>query len=568
VFTPALRLPEKQATAWVTETTVSATRSWLNTLSLADSNLAARELYRSLYTLNRIDLKAKTRENILELYRNPINTVAAAIQSHLGQQTFPLTENQRHLTEIVRELLREMAIGYKTVVAESHNSWRQRLFRKTIATPIERGLRYLGEHLLHCYHVYTPYPPLIWLEVHELYRYAQQLALEQVPVEISMREGAGTTTINERYSQICLLGSCNPYRLPQGEAKKVHKFLYRWSGKAMLLKPDGSIPKPGWFFIDLLRDGPPVMLQQPVAAGMAKRVRVLDASLLNEKIRSFVRQLEKGIPAAELNIGTECLDSACLEMFRRLLDSWDEVGRRQHNRSQGKGLVSACIGIESAHFFADGQRPFLPPEGHGEPDSVFAVSDSGDDNQQYIDFDVPFDVDGVSAVKSTAESASRKHDFHITRWQIVDQSANGMLLRSRESPGMQIRVGDMLGIQFDASADGVWWPAVIRRFRGDLHGIVEIGIELLASHYEPVALRAANGSAVYVPALLLSALETPENRRPQSLVFSRGAFRDLAGMQLTIYSGEQARQIRPLKLVERTGSFEQIFFADVLNSES
>ena len=568
VFTPALRLPQKQATAWVTETTTSATRSWLNTLSRGDSNLAARELYRSLYTLNRLDLRPKTREGILELYRYPVNRVAAANQSQLGQQTFPLTENARRLTEIVRELLREMATGYKIVVVDSHATWRQRLFRKSIAVPIERSLRYLGELLVHCYHVYMAYPPLIWLEVHELYRYAQQLGLEQVPVDISKREGAGTTNINERYSQICLLGLTNPYRLPQGEARKVHSFLYRWSGMAGLHHSDASAPKPGWFYIDLLRDGPPVISRKPVAASMVKRIRVLDASALNERIRSFVRQLEKGVPASELRVGTECLDSACLEMFRHMLDSWDEVGRRQHGRSQGKGLVSACIGIASAHFFADGCRPFLPPKDSAENGLVMKFGDPGDKDQQFIDFDVPIEIDSLAVYNDSDTVSLPKDDFHITHWQIVDQSLKGMLLRSRESPGMQIRVGDILGIQFEASADRVWRPAVIRRLQGDMQGFVEIGIELLGSRYEPVALRVTNGRTAYIPALLLPAVDTPEHTRPQSLMFDRGAFRDLSSVQLKIRTAEQVRLIRPLKLAERSGSFEQIYFADVVAADA
>jgi hypothetical protein len=566
VLAPAIRLPEKQATAWVTETAVEATRSWLNALSLADSNVAAGELYRSLFTLNRTELKPGTREKILEVYRNPVNTVTASLQSHLGQQPLPLSQNSRRSAKIVRELNREMAVGYKTVVVGLHGSWRQRLFRKSTALPIERALRYLGELLVHCYHVYMPYPPLVWLEVHELFRYAQQLQLESVPVEITSREGAGTTSIKERYSQICLLGLCNPYRLPQGEAKKVHTFLYQWAGMADIQVPAGAESQSGNFSIDLLRDGPPMKSRQPVSAGMAKRVRVLDASSLVEKTKSFIRRLEQGEPASQLPLGTECLDSACLEMFRRVLRSWDEASLRQHNRSRGKGLVSVCIGIESAHFFADGQRPFLPPE-----EIVVASEDMGDsgvtdsDEHSYIDFDLPIESD---TEKPESAEAVVKDNFHITRWKVVDQSASGMLLRSREAPGMQVRVGDILGIQFDVAADGVWWPAVVRRLQGDAKGIVEVGVELLASHYEPVTVRVANGSAIFRPALLLPPLETTEHRRPQSLVFSRGAFRDPAGLQLSIISGDKVRNVRPLKLVERSGSFEQVYFADLMEADS
>jgi hypothetical protein len=566
VLAPAIKLPEKQATAWVTETTVDATRSWLNTLPGADSSVVARELYRSLYTLNRLELNPRTREKILELYRNTVNTVTASIQSHLGQQPLPLTPNSRLAAEIIRELNREMAIGYKTVVVGLYETWRQRLFRKSTALPIERALRYFGELLVHCYHVYMPYPPLVWLEVHELFRYAEQLRLENVPVEISVREGAGTTSIKERYSQICLLGLCNPYRLPQGEAKKVHSFLYQWAGIAGIYVPGTTESQSGNFYIDLLRDGPPIMSHQPVSAGMAKRIRVLDAVSLVEKVKSFIRRLEQGEPASQLALGTECLDSACLEMFRRVVHSWDEASLRQHNRSRGKGLVSVCIGVESAHFFADGQRPFLPPEeivvsSEGPIDAALTESEE----HSYIDFDLPIDTD---AEKPESSDAAEKDNFHITRWQVVDQSASGMLLRSREAPGMHVRVGDILGIQFEVSADAVWWPAVVRRLQGDVNGIVEVGVELLASHYEPVTVRAVNGEAIFKPGLLLPPLKTAEHHRPQSLVFSRGAFRDPGGLQLSIIAGDKVRNVRPLKLVERSGSFEQVFFADVIEKES
>jgi hypothetical protein len=177
---------------------------------------------------------------------------------------------------------------------------------------------------------------------------------------------------------------------------------------------------------------------------------------------------------------------------------------------------------------------------------------------------LPIETDGE---ESEPVDGVVKDNFHITRWQVVDQSASGMLLRSRESPGMHVRVGDILGIQFEVAADAVWWPAVVRRLQGDVNGIVEVGVELLAPHYEPVTVRAANGKATFKPALLLPPLETAGTRRPQSLVFSRGAFRDPSGLQLSIISGDRVRNVRPLKLVERSGSFEQVFFADVMTTE-
>ncbi len=559
---PAIKLPQKKATAWVAETTVDATREWLSSLPMADSNEIVRELYRSLYTLNRIDLAATTRQRILELYRTPVNTIVATLQSQLGQQPLPLTPELSRIAEIARELVREMSTGYKIVVVNLHGSWRQRLFRKSMATPIERAVRYLGELLVHSYHIYAPHPPLVWLEVNELFRYAQQLGVENVPVEIHARKGVGTTNVSERYCQICLLGLTNPYQLPHGEARKVHNFLYKWAESAQIRMPDATSPAPGNFYIDLLHDGPPVVSRNPVDSGMMKRVRVLDVTPLNKKIKSYVRRLENGEAAANLGLGGKCLDNACLDMFRRLLASWDEVGLRQHSRSQGKGRVSMCIGLESAHFFADGRRPFSPPSGL---ESSVAQDNqiSDDDESHYIDFDVPITADDGEAI-TLSEDPLKADNFRISRWEVLDQSASGMLLRSRQSPGMRIRVGDMLGVQFDDNSDGVWWPAVVRRMQGEPSGEIEAGVELLASGYEPVALRALDGSSPFKQALLLPELKTPDSHRPQSLVFPRGAFREQTDLQMVVNYDNRMRKVRPLKLVERSGSFEQIFFADVM----
>ena len=137
-------------------------------------------------------------------------------------------------------------------------------------------------------------------------------------------------------------------------------------------------------------------------------------------------------------------------------------------------------------------------------------------------------------------------------------------MRSADLRGMKMRIGEMLGVQFGGNVVADWWPATVRRMQGDVTGTIEIGIELLASQLMPATVCAADGPAIFHVALTLPALATSGKKSPRSLVIPRGVFREQA--DLLLVTGEESKpvRIRPLKLVERSSSFEQIYFAEVM----
>ena len=548
----------------MTETTPKATRLWLNSLPFSDSNQSARALYRSLYTLNRLVLNPARRASILEMYRTPVNTVTVALQQTLAQQPLPLAVNLRRMTEVIRELNREMALGYKIALLDRQGSWKQRLLRKHQAMAIERTMRYFGEVLVHCYHAYLPAPSNIWSELNELYRYGEENELLNIPVEIDVERDIGATFIAERYKQICLLGLCNPYQLSPGDTRKIHIFLYRWANIATIKSISGTSPVAACFQIDLLRDAPPLLYNRPIEAVHEQRARILDATALIMKVKSFVQQLESGEPVShlDLDLGAECLDVACLELLHRMVRAWGAVITRQHSRSSGKGYLSLCVGVNATHFFADGQRPFSPPL-----DSLSSLANNrsvaADEEPLDIDVDAIDDRDPAKALP-----VSVVEDYHVTRWEIVDQSASGMFLRSAVLPGEKIRIGELLGVRFGDDVEGDWWPAAVRRLQSDATGTIEIGIELLASQVAPVAVCAADGRVPYHAALTLPALETPDNKRPRSLVIPRGVFREQTDLLLVTGEDTEPVRIRPLKFVERSSSFEQLYYAEVITPGS
>ena len=249
-------MPVKRVSAWMAETDPKYAQAWLASLPLADSAETAREIYQALYTLNRQELDAARRFELMELYSAPVASVTAALESYFTRAALPLTPKKRQLAEFIRQLHMEMAYGYKGCLQDLEKQ-RLRWGRKSLrAQALLRALHYLGEVLLHSYQVYMPYPPEVWRELHAIYRYAAEYELAQEVLN-TPAPMAAKTTLSQEYIRILLLGLSNPYQLPQNECRQVQRFLHQWGGKAVLRDNLEAAPTAGYFLIDPAADAPP-----------------------------------------------------------------------------------------------------------------------------------------------------------------------------------------------------------------------------------------------------------------------------------------------------------------------
>ncbi len=570
-----LTVPEKRVSAWLAETDPRYARAWLDSLPLADPNEAAREIYQSLYTLNRQELDPQPRFELMELHASAVNTVSASLQNHILHLPFPLPPRKRQLAEFVRQIHMEMAYGYKCCL---NNLSRIRLpWNRRHIAPVasERAMRYLGEVLAASYQAYMPYPPGVWREIHTLYRYAETTGFESEPVD-GAREPLTRATIRERYLQILLLGLTGPYRLAHGECAQVMRFLAHWAEKAVLQR-DLDVANPvGCFLIDLGADAPPAPYPRELRPPADDRLRVLNTIELVRQIHYFVARLQKGEPARNLGAGLDCLDSACLDLLRRLVRAWALVPRRQHSRLKRRGSVFLCAGLGAVHFFANGQKPLQLPSGVAvgspsdaprqiPPDTDAAAADDGAEaDHVYIALDEP----GAVADPETANvpalqiTAAPTESWRVDRWRVRDLSPNGLLLARNGEALTHMRVGDPLGIQ-RMSDVGHWSVGVVRWMRSADARSHEMGVELLAPRAKPVAVWPAHAHEVRVAqtlALLLPAVET--QHRPSTLLLGRGVFHPQ--QVFFLYDGDSPPQrVRLLKQLERTGAYEQVLFAPV-----
>jgi cyclic-di-GMP-binding protein len=560
VFSPVLSVPAHRVSAWVAETNPKYAAAWLAALPLANSAESAREIYQALYTVNRQDLRLPHRLELMAMYDQAVATVCQGLQPHLLLEVPPLGPKKRQLAEFLRRLHIEMAYGYKCCLRDLSRA-RLSLRRKSrSAICIERALYHLTEVLLRSYVVYLPYPSGAWREIHELYRLAESLGVADGSLDDERRDAGDATTISERYVRTLLLGLTNPYQLPHGAVQQVNAFLARWAEQARIVSQIEAAEVTGCFRVDAEADTPPVPLGKGSKRAEAN-TRVLDARTLLQMVHQFAARLERGESAEQLGLGVECLDSTCVDLLHRMIRSWGETARRRYARRQQSSNVFVCIGLNAVHFYANGQRPFASfVESFGISQAPPASTET--DDVAFIDLD---DVRDNEAGKSVAVAPTVlvPESHRVNRWRLRDIGPQGMSLTRYGDSTAPIRVGDLIGVQQPADL-GRWRAAVIRWVKTPEVDSVDMGIEMLAGGASAGLVRRLDSSdegAHFLPVLLLPASEIAKH--PPTLLLTRGTCQVGDVVELVDEESEP-RQVRILRLLERTGSFEQVVYAEIV----
>lgn len=532
---------------------------------MADSVAAAREVYQALYTLNRLELPVQTRLKLMQLYRDSVGVISNALQPPTQNNVLPVTPQKRQVVEFVRQLQMEMAHGYKLVLRDIERvrfMWGK---RQTNARALEWAIHYLGEVLCRSYQAYMACPRGVWRELHALYTYGETNKW------FGEAESDTHPRALSRYLRVLFLGLANPYQLPETECRRVDRFLQRWVDESHLHNELAVSNPAGHFLLDLSVDAPPSPFPKDVSLKSSSHLRTLDALGLARRAQSFINKLKKGEPAQSLDMGMECLDNACLDILRRMVRFWGLGVRRQGSRKKRKGHCFVALGINALHFFVSGQESFSPPDQTDSPanlepgldlDEFVSTQREKSMDETYIDLAAGHDDAEAEEGASLADSLLAAGEvYRVDRWQIRDESMSGLLLASRTARGTRLRVGELLGIQ-DVSESDSWRVGVIRWLKTPSRNDIEMGVEMLSPSVAPVAVRRMEGGSgsAYMQALLLA----PQHaiKRPASLIIPRGAGQDDAPLLLAEVDG-QPRQIKPIEVLEHTGSFEYIVFADL-----
>lgn len=552
VSVPKLRVRDSRTA----EVRPSRLLAWLDELPQGDQEDSMQQILQALYVQNRTALDPSNRLDLMELYRGPVFDIAASLAQHYTTSPFPMTVRQYGLASSVQRLLEELANGYKIVANDLITRKAEKKNKSDFALSLQRATYTLSAIFVKCCEIYRPYPREAWRQLHQLYILAEIHEILHHPVK-KLNAGDEDETIFSSYKRGLLIGASSPYQLHQGECMQLYELIPKWRGCVEISPWTGGDRResPGDFLVNLASDSPPVPLiklaETAFDLSKSSHCRLVSTLGVIKEIHSIMTALDQNVPRSlPVSGGTNA------DFLRRIGRILAGVNITRHaTRSSYDREIPVCVGMNSIHFFVNGQRTFgvqAPGEQVARPPGLAA-------NEEFFDLTDP----AVGDPHKPGNAPARSPDFalygnshRLFTCSVKDQGAPGVCVRIKEQVGLQVRVGDLVGLQFPTPNQ--WSVGVVRWLQGHAAASVEFGIELLAPVFFPVAVKRTIDGDRFFQALML-----PGNRslkQPQSLLVPRGAYQTGEKLILSRESGEQL-EVSPIQVLDRTGSYDRLLVA-------
>ena len=537
-----LRVPAAESTARADlDLRSRRIQEWIRQLPLADAQESCRRLHKLLQTANRTPLDPAARHRFADAVHDTVGQVSRVLVRGISHRGFPLTGRALQQADLCTAVQRELADTYKLVAADSLQGGR--IDRKLLAPAVQHAMQQLGRLLLDHYTLYAPAPGGLWLDLHRLYRIAEDHGL-LTPAANSRRAPAGAR-IGELYRQSLLISLSNPYRLRRGELGRAVTLASALAHKLILS------PRPtehGAFQVRTEQDRPPFVRAHEHDTG---GVRYIDLSAV----------------AAALEQDTHAQHNEPeLQLRQRLLALWRRPPRRGFNRISQSTQIRVGVGLNTAHFLLEREAPPIPtPATPASPAlGVVPPMESLAETETRVSFDTHWYDNGSEHFYPTASqprpaqpypmpgTVLPEPEYRDFLWRTVDVSARGCCLQWDSDSPSAAKVGEVVTLR--EAEGGNWTVGVIRWMQYEREQGLKLGIEILAPGAEAVVTRSAvpnPGAATRDTALELAAVRAVG--QPPSLILSANEHH--VGETLEMLRRGRPKRIRLSAELERNGNF-------------
>ena len=189
-------------------------KKWLNDLPLINMGETTKAFYSELKQLNRAELPARQRLEVMELLRPTGRIVLDYLSKHLTARSLPLPPKSQKIGQLSQAITLELATGYKLILRDVAQN-KEKLDAKRLTMAIHRALRYLGDAQLLSAKVYTSLPAGIWNDINQLFLFAEKNKLTEAEIKDDQYVTMKQSSINTVYKQLCLFAISRPETLHQ-----------------------------------------------------------------------------------------------------------------------------------------------------------------------------------------------------------------------------------------------------------------------------------------------------------------------------------------------------------------
>lgn len=549
-------------------------QEWVAALPMVNVGEASRQVFQTLQEINRLAIDEPSRFELLEILRPTAHTLMQALSKHYLNQSVMLPERATKVATLAQAMQTHLANGYKLVIVHSlerlMSGKRDVEALKLTAQAIHRTISELTGNLLRSTQLYLNTPQHLWLEMHALYLTAVQLRLaaDARVADSVMSSPTDKSTIEETYKRALLLATCKANKLRQAEIAQIYQASEQW---APLVKLREFSSSDELFVFDLSKDAPPTYRSLAQAADAA-HVRAIDPTHLVAHLGELRQYSQANTPSPATRVtGESALTATSLG---HLIQAWSELSERSFSRMAHEGVLVACLGLTSTHYFISGGQDFdVMMQGI---QARFAIADADNPflKAQPITMNHPDERTGkdvwalafgstdIDAKEREFNEQFQKNDNGAAKYgthhcQIVNISPGGYCVEWSGDVPSSVRAGEILGLHEEGQTN--WSIGVIRWIKQlPGHG-AQVGIEVLAPKARPCGarvIRKTGDASEYMRTLLLPELKAIG--RPATLLTPALTFRRGYKILLNLDGNELKAQITTQ--ISSTPSFSQFEF--------
>ncbi len=499
------------------ETRPKHLKEWLDDLPLTNLTDVCRTLDDEIGALNRQKVALEKRLKLLELYRGVILELLPAMEEQYVATRLPQPGKNRQMAEQARQLLMELANGYKIILLDYQNALITLGKGKIAVTAAQRAMSALSRTLMICYQTYVPAPSGIWFEIHQIFRFA----IEQDIANETIADEGRESDVNLIYKQTLLLALSNPYHLSPGEVATIQNYLAVFGSLAQIQMFAQTGNPISLFLVQTHSDKPPKPLPQDPDEEDSRSDILLNTLKFVQAMHHHVERLNSGELPKNLHLPDAAREASYRGLLKRLIKGWSVAPKRVFNRSRNISNTQVCIGLSSLHHFLGGREP------------------------------------GENTDLSFVQPAENRR-FTSDKWLVTNESAGGLALSGTFETPPQVRPGDVIGLKADGANQ--WNVGAVRWVKSNKDDHLEIGAQLVAPKADPARIKPsiAGPAETFQAALLLP--EILLLRQPETLIAPRGTFGPQRELLLDL-DGSTTLTVRAVKLVEQTAGYERFEFS-------
>ncbi|MBK9395040.1 MAG: hypothetical protein IPN40_14585 [Uliginosibacterium sp.] len=480
---------------------------------------------------------------VLEEARQTLDFVLGEAAKRYASRPLPPLSVEDEVLQKVTRLWSIMATNYGFVAQRASSAVSPGLEEQR-ALLTQRRIQYHTLSMIEYFRARREMPVGLWQDLHSQYLAAERAGVVDVRVPDTLNETWGAQSAKECYVAALLIDAASPYSRTPREFTWVVRWAQRFAPYCALQAGIQVQDKNSTFVLDIASD---CGLRPYVPNTVGESVFSLNTAKLATHIHAVVNQLKKGVSAASLGLGEDCVQPACARLLVSLYRPWGlaSSGRRfpRHRASQQAQVcadpVASAFFITGKQFDQDGRQRIKDFTRSESMLTLGELVESGDLAEEKI------------------EVRAAQLGYSLETWDIVDQSVAGFKM-VRQEGASRVEHRQLIGLRIPRGERLLLAEISWLQYRQD--GSLSAGISVLPSPPAVAAVRITGNERGIRDQYRLGFIipPVPALKTNISMLIPAGWFQ--SDRRLAVQVDGITWQARLEKLVSRGANFDRVSF--------